>query len=167
MYHRAKKQPVALGRPTRLTEEHELEGFSCDEASLDDFLRSKALKNMKSKASITYVVCERDSLRVVAYYTLSSGAVGRADAPGNVSRGMPDPIPVTLLGRLAVDSRYKGLGIGKGLLKDALERSTIASQEIGARALLVHAIDDVAAAFYSKHGFVESTVTPMTLMTKL
>jgi GNAT superfamily N-acetyltransferase len=156
---------LALVAPAVLTTAHRLDAFVCSDTSLTDWLRHRALKNHASGASRCFVVCEGDS--VVGYYALAAGSVEQARTPGNIRRNMPEPIPVMVLGRLAVHSGYAGLGIGAGLLKDAVLRSQRAAIDIGARALLCHAIDDAAKAFYLHHGFVASPVDALTVMLKL
>jgi GNAT superfamily N-acetyltransferase len=133
-----------------LTAAHELHQFDCGTSSLTDWLRLHALKN-EGKGSRTFVSCS--GLRVIGYYALAAGAVERARSPGRIARNMPDPIPVFVLARLAVDRTFHGRGLGSGLLGDALKRSLGASREIGARAVLVHAIDDDAVRFYLQYGF--------------
>lgn len=103
----------------------------------------------------------------MGYYALAAGAVSREHAPGRIRRNAPDPVPVIVLGRLAVHVDMPRRGIGRGLLKDAVLRTLQASEQVGARALLCHAIDDAAKAFYLKHGFVESPIHTMTLMLPL
>jgi GNAT superfamily N-acetyltransferase len=134
-----------LSAPVPLTSDHELSGFDCCEPMLNDWLRHRALKN-ESRFSRTYVVCEGN--RVVAYFCISAGAVERAAAPGKVRRNAPDTIPVSVIGRLAVDRDYAGRGLGADILSDALRRVAIASQSIGIGAVLVHAKDDAAKRFY-------------------
>jgi GNAT superfamily N-acetyltransferase len=156
------------GRPSApepIAEHHELEGFDSGEPELDTWLRKRALANERERASRTFVV-SLDGV-VVGYYCLAAGSVSHADAPGSVRRNMPQPIPVIVLGRLAVDRKWKGKGLGAGLLKDAVLRSIRISQELGARALLVHAISESAREFYLKFGFTESPVHRMTLMLNL
>lgn len=154
-----------LGAPIPLSEDHELEGFLCTEPTLEKWLKERARKNELSGASRTYVVCVGHA--VVGYYCLSAGAVSLERAPSRIRRNMPDPIPVIVLGRLAVHSDWVKQGIGQGLLKDALLRSIAASGKVGARALLCHAISDRAKDFYLERGFVESPVDPMTVMLSL
>jgi GNAT superfamily N-acetyltransferase len=110
-------------------------------------------------------VCEANT--VLAYYALSAGALAASQATGNVRRNMPDPIPVLVLARLAIDIHHQGKGLGKALLKDAVLRAQRVAQEVGVRALLVHAIDDAAKAFYLKHGFSQSPIAPLTLMLRI
>lgn len=106
-------------------------------------------------------------MSVIGYYALSAGSIEQKYAPGIIKRNMPTPIPVFVLGRLAVDLKWSGNGIGQGLLKEAVERSFLLSQQIGTRALLCHAIDDEAKNFYLKHGFIESPIEPLTVMLSL
>jgi GNAT superfamily N-acetyltransferase len=156
----------ALAAPALIKAEHNCSAFSCGYAVLTEWLQKRALANQASGGSRTYVVCADDN-RVVGYYALAPGAVARHVATGPVRRNMPTPIPVFVLGRLAVDDKWKGMGIGTGLLKDALLRCTEASGIVGGRALLCHAIDEDAKCFYLKHGFVSSSIDPLTVMLNL
>lgn len=151
--------------PEKLSPEHDLSDFTSGEQALDDWLRRRALQNESSGASRTYVVCA--GKKVAGYYSLAVGAVAHADAPGRVRRNMPDPIPVMILGRLAVDRAYQGQGVGIGLLRDAILRSMQAAEIAGIRALLVHAISEDAKRFYARCGFIPSPIHPMTLMIAL
>lgn len=128
--------------------EHDLSLFDCGEQALDDWLRQRALKN-ESRFSRTYVVCE--GARVVAYASISAGAVRRETAPGKLRRNAPDDIPVSVVGRLAVDRNHAGRGLGADLLSDALRRIAVASRSVGIGAVLIHAKTDAARAFYMKH----------------
>ncbi len=134
-----------LSAPVALTADHDSSGFDCGEPALNDWLRHRALKN-ESRFSRTYVVC--DGNRVVAYYCISAGAVERGAAPGKVRRNAPDTIPVSVIGRLAVDRDHAGKGLGADILSDALRRIAVASRSIGIGAVLVHAKDDAARRFY-------------------
>jgi GNAT superfamily N-acetyltransferase len=154
-----------LTAPEKLTTRHNLVDFACGEAALDDWLRKRALPNEQSGASRTYVVWAGH--QVVGYYALAVGAVTHLETPGRIKRNMPDPIPVMILGRLAVDQKFKGQGIGAGLLRDAVLRTAQASDIAGIRAILVHAISETARAFYVRSGFVPSPLDPMTLMITL
>lgn len=136
-----------LSAPTPVTAQHDLSAFDCGEPALNDWLRNRATKN-ESRFSRTYVVSDGD--RVVAYVCISAGAVERAGAPGKVRRNAPDAIPVSVIGRLAVDRGYAGKGLGADLLSDALRRIAVASQSIGIGAVLVHAKDDAAKRFYMR-----------------
>ena len=157
----------AFGVPVPITQARDTSSFVCRHDSLMLWLRRRALANAASAASRTYVVCDGEERRVVGYYTLAAGSLTIDAAPSRLRRNMPDPLPVVVLGRLAVDDAWTGRGIGEGLLKDALQRSLQASQLIGAVAMLCHAIDEDAKAFYAKHGFVESPMQPLTMMVGL
>jgi GNAT superfamily N-acetyltransferase len=152
---------AGLTAPARLTAAHDLAPFDCGTPSLDQWLKRQALKNESSGASRTYVVCIDDT--VVGYYCLATGAIVRAEAPKSMQRNMPDPIPVMVLGRLAVDQRYQRQGIGKALLRDGILRVMQAAEIVGVKAMLVHAISEKAKRFYQAHGFLESPIAPMTL----
>jgi GNAT superfamily N-acetyltransferase len=154
-----------LSPPQPISSEHHTASFSCTHDELNNWLKRRALSNSLTGASRTYVVCAGQA--VVAYYALAAGSIATVSAPGRIRRNMPDPIPVIVLGRLAVDAKWAGKGLGSGLLKDALLRSLQASDLIGARALLCHAIDEAAKRFYLHHGFVESPGHPMTLLLPL
>jgi GNAT superfamily N-acetyltransferase len=143
--HVSQRSEPDLSAPVPLTSAHDLSGFDCGEPALNDWLHHRALKN-ESRFSRTYVVCEGN--RVVAYFCISAGAVERAAAPGKVRRNAPDTIPVSVIGRLAVDRDHAGRGLGADILSDALRRIAIASQSIGIGAVLVHAKDDAAKRFY-------------------
>ncbi len=134
-----------LATPVPLTPAHDLSAFDCGEPALDDWLKNRALKS-ESRFARTYVVCQGDA--VVAYVCISAGAVERAAAPGKVRRNAPETIPVSLIGRLAVTRAYAGQGLGADLLSDALRRIATASRSIGIGAVLVHAKDEQAKAFY-------------------
>jgi GNAT superfamily N-acetyltransferase len=150
--------------PEPLRPEHDLQGFDCGKRTLNDWLQKKAIKAQPAGGSArTYVVCSPEG-RVVGYYALATGSINHDDVPGKVKRNTPNPIPIILIGRLAVDQSYKGKGLGSGLLKDALLRIVTAAEEIGIRAALVHALDEQARHFYTKHGFYESPTNDLTLM---
>jgi GNAT superfamily N-acetyltransferase len=153
----------ALGRPTPLTATHDTSQFVCSHAVLSSWLARRALANAAGGASRTYVVCDSDQ-RVVGYYALAAGSVDIEAAPSRLRRNMPRPLPVIVLGRLAVHADWAGRGIGTALLKDAVLRAMQAAELIGVRAMLCHAIDDAAKAFYLKHGFVTSPTDPLTVM---
>lgn len=152
----------AISAPEHLTPEHDLATFDSGIPALDDWLKRRALANEQAGASRTYVVCAGG--RVVAYYALATGGVVQAAATGRVRRNMPDPVPVMVLGRLAVDQAYQGRGLGADLLRDAILRTRQAAKLGGIRAILVHAVSEEAKRFYERHGFVASPVDPMTLM---
>jgi GNAT superfamily N-acetyltransferase len=151
-----------IGAPEKLSSDHDLSQFECGEPTLDDWLRRRALQNEESGASRTYVVCL--AKRVVGYYALAVGAVAHIDAPGRVRRNMPDPLPVMVIGRLAVDQTVQGQALGPALLRDAILRTLQAAEIAGIRAILVHAISEPAKRFYENWGFISSPIDPMTLM---
>jgi ribosomal protein S18 acetylase RimI-like enzyme len=151
-----------LSAPEKLNAAHNLSQFLCGEPELDDWLKRRALPNEESGASRTYVVCI--GRQVVGYYALAAGAVAHMDAPGRVKRNMPNPIPVMVIGRLGIDIKFQGRGIGSALLRDAVLRTVQAAEIAGIRAILVHAISEIAKRFYEKMGFVPSPTNPMTLM---
>lgn len=134
-----------LSEPQTLSQAHDVSCFDCGQPSLNDWLRDRALTN-ESRFSRTYVVCSGG--RVVAYFCIAAGAVERAAAPGRLRRNAPDVIPVSVIGRLAVDQSFQGKGLGADILSDALRRIAIASQTIGISAVLVHAKDENAKRFY-------------------
>ena len=157
---------VLLGPPEPLLTTHLLDGFDCGEAVLDDWLKRRALANQLSGASRTFVVTD-DGSRVVGYYAMAAGAVSHQMATSPVRRNMPDPVPVMVLGRLAVDHRAHGMKLGAALLQDAVNRAVAVSQNAGVRALLVHALHDRTKQFYEHYGFQASSLHPMTLMLRL
>lgn len=148
--------------PEPLQPTHELKNFDSGNTELDDWLKCRALKNEQGGASRTYVACIQQ--RVIAYYALAAGAVANVEAPGRVRRNMPDPIPVIVIGRLAVDRHWQGKGLGRALVRDAILRTLQAAEIMGIRAILVHALSEQALEFYQKCGFSASPIQPMTLM---
>jgi GNAT superfamily N-acetyltransferase len=155
-----------LSAPQPLAAVHLLGDFECGEPALDEWLKRRALNNQQSGASRTFVVVD-DEQRVRGFYALAAGAVAHQMANSSVRRNMPDPIPVMVLGRLAVDRRAQGIQLGAALLQDAVHRAIAVSQNTGVRALLVHALHEQAKAFYEHYGFQESPTHPMTLMLRL
>lgn len=144
-----------LRPPVPLGEAHQLDEFDCGVDSRNGWLKRRARANQVSGASRTYVVTDEEG-RVAGYYCLAFGALALAQAPGSVRRNMPDPVPMAILGRLAVDRNWQGHGLGAALLRDAVERTHAASNILGLRGLLVHALSDDAKAFYERYGFVAS-----------
>ena len=141
-----------LSRAELLRSDHNLDEFDCGKhASLTRWLKRLARMNQASGDTRTYVV--HRELAVVGYYSLAPGSISRKEAIPRASKSAPEPIPIVLLARLAVDKREQGQGIGPALLKDALKRAYAGAEIIGGRAVLVHAIDTDAAAFYRKYGF--------------
>ena len=156
---------MSVAAPQRLTDHHLTEDFACGVESLDHWLKRRALKNQVQGASRTYVVCNEN--RVVAYYALASGAVLGSEATGRLRRNMPDPIPVVVLGRLAVDSSFHGKGFGRAMVRDAGMRVLQAADAIGIRGMTVQALSDEAKVFYERLGFEPSPIDPRLLMISL
>lgn len=154
-----------LTPPAPITSVHELADFDSGELSLDEWLKKRALKNHAAGASRCFVLCAGAS--VIGYYSLSAGAISHEAAPKAMRRNMPDPLPVILLSRLAVDRRYHNQGLGRSLLRDAMLRAVNVAGDAGVFAILVHAISDQAKRFYLSRGFVESPLQPMTLLMTL
>ncbi len=154
---------IQLGVPCALASGHRVDDFRCSALALTRWLQERAHRNQVSGASRCFVVCDAQQ-NVLGYYALAAGAVSHGIAPGSIRRNMPHPIPVIVLGRLAVHADWTGQGIGAGLLKDAVQRTLHVCREIGARALVCHAMDEMAKAFYLRHGFIESPMDAMTVM---
>jgi GNAT superfamily N-acetyltransferase len=154
-----------LAPPAPITRDHRLADFDCGEPSLDEWLKRRALKNQASGAWRCFVICE--GADVIGYYSLSAGAIDHAASPKALRRNMPDPLPILLLGRLAVDRRRHNQGLGRALLRDAMLRAANVAGNAGVAAILVHALSDAAKQFYLSSGFVESPLQPMTLMMTL
>lgn len=152
-----------LSAPQPLAASHSLDEFGCGEASLDDWLKRRAMSNQINGASRCFVVVDEQN-KVLGYYVMAAGAVAHQLATGNVRRNMPDPIPVLVLGRLAVDLKAQGIKLGAALLQDAVNRALLVSENTGVRALLVHALNDQAKKFYEYYGFQASPQNDMTLM---
>jgi len=148
--------------PEPLDPGHDIAGFDCGVASLNIWLVRRAAANQASGASRTFVTCEGG--KVIGYYALASSAVAPAAAPGRFRRNMPDPVPVVVLGRLAVARSHHGRGLGRALFRDAALRVIHAADAIGVRGMVVHALSDEAKAFYLRLGLDESPLDPMTLM---
>ena len=157
---------LKLNAPQPLAAIHILDEFECGEAVLDEWLKRRAMTNQMSGASRTFVVTDQDSL-VYGYYAMAAGAASHQMATSSVRRNKPDPVPVMVLARLAVDHRVQGQKLGASLLQDAVNRAVVVSQNAGVRALLVHALHDQAKAFYERYGFQSSPLHPMTLMLRL
>lgn len=152
-----------LTPPVPLTADHVLDDFACGEPSLDEWLKKRALKT--SGASRCFVIAEGRA--VVGYYCLSAGAISHEAAPKAMRRNMPDPLPVVLLGRLAIGRRYHNQGLGQALMRDAMLRAVHIASDTGVFAVLVHALSEAAKQFYLSRGFVESPLQPMTLIMTL
>lgn len=157
---------LQLSAPEPLSASHCLDEFECGESVLDEWLKRRAMVNQLSGPSRTFVVADQNS-RICGYYAMAAGAVSHQMATSSVRRNRPDPIPVMVLARLAVDHRTQGMHLGASLLQDAVNRALAVSHNAGVRALLVHALHDRAKQFYAHYGFQVSPAHPMTLMVRL
>lgn len=157
---------MRLGSPEPLAASHLLDEFECGEAALDDWLKRRALANQSSGASRTFVVTDEEG-RVRGFHAMAAGAVSHQLATSSAKRNMPDPVPVMVLARLAVDRRAQGMHLGAALLRDAVNRAVAVSENAGVRALLVHALHEKARRFYEHFGFQPSPTHAMTLMLRL
>lgn len=156
---------MTLAPPQPVNEQSDVGSFDSGVPSLDEWLKRRARANQASGASRTYVVCKEQ--RVVGYYALASGAVAIEEASSRLRRNMPDPVPVAVLGRLAVDRSFQNRGLGRAMIRDAAMRVVQAAGLIGIRGILVHAISPEARAFYLAVGFEASPLEPMTCMATL
>ena len=148
--------------PEILNNEHLISDFSCGITSLDNWLKKRALANQVSGATRTFVVCVDN--KVVGFYALASGGISINSALGKFKRNMPNPIPVVILARLAIDRSFQGQGLGRALFRDAALRVVQASDTIGIRGIIVHAISEEVKRFYLTLGFQESPLEPLLLM---
>jgi predicted N-acetyltransferase YhbS len=151
-----------LNSPVPLDARHDVSAFDCGVPALNNYLKKFALQNQRSQSARTYVAARGES--VVGYYTLAAASARREETPARVAKGLAaHPVPVVLLARLAVAGSEQGQGLGAGLLKDALLRAVQAADVIGCRAVMVHAKDDGAKAFYQRFGFEPSPADPFRL----
>jgi GNAT superfamily N-acetyltransferase len=135
---------------------HDRSAFGCGASELDRYIREHASQDVKRDVARVFVVAARGSSEVVGYYSLSAASFKKDDLPPGQAKRLPHyPVPAVLLGRLAVDSRLRGQGLGAWLLVDALNRVALASQTIAVHAVIVDALDDAAASFYQKYGFIQ------------
>ena len=151
--------------PEPLQARHSVERFDCGSEPLHLWLKRRALSNQLAGVSRTTVLCEGNT--VIAFLSLAAGSVVLAEVPASLRRNMPNPLPVVVLGRLAVDSQHQGRGLGRALVAHAIRLSLQAQQLVGARALLVHALHEDAADFYRRLGFRSSPLSPRTLLLQL
>ena len=151
--------------PVPLQKQHNIDEFDCGVDVLNHWLKHQDRRNEPSGASRTYVVCHEQT--VIGYYALATGSIEHTLLPSKLKRNMPDPIPVLVLGRLAVDQQWQSKQIGRGLLKDVLLRCSRVANEIGIAALLVHCLSEHAKAFYMQYGFIESPFEKMTLLLRM
>lgn len=153
---------MSLSTPEPLNAEHDVSQFSCGKPTLDHWLKTRALSNQQKGFTVVLVV--HDDGRVVGYYGLAPTAVVPSVLPRSIRTGQPpDPVPCLLLGQLATDTAWAGQGIGTGLVKHALQRCVHAASLIGGRALMVNAIDDEAARFWQRRGFLPTRNDPLIL----
>ncbi|WP_414576882.1 GNAT family N-acetyltransferase [Anabaena sp. CCY 9402-a] len=155
------KQTKTINAPQLITPEHNVLDFNSKSEALNQWLKEKALKN-EGVTARTYVVTIEN--QVIGYYCLATSSVAHIIATSKAKRNAPDPIPCMLIGRLAVDIKWEGQGIGSGLLRDAIFRILKLTQIVGIRCILVHAKDEEAKKFYLKHRFQASPIEPLTLM---
>jgi predicted N-acetyltransferase YhbS len=160
---------ACFGAVEPLGSRHEVDRFDCGREQLDRWLRAYAGQGQRRDTARTFVVCRKGATGVVGYYTLVASQVEHGEATSGVRRGASKlfPIPVCLIARLAVDRSEQGVGLGRSLLLDALRRTDRASRSVAMRAVLVHALDDEAAAFYARFGFEPASAEPLTLMVPL
>lgn len=156
----------SVSAPRPLSETHQLDEFRCGEPSLDEWLCRRARANQVSGASRTFVVCA-DAERVVGFYSLATATISHAQATGALRRNMPDPVPMIILARLAVDQSHRKMGLGEALLRDAQLRALQVADHVGVRGLLVHAISGDARTFYERWGFSPSAADPLLLMMRM
>lgn len=149
--------------PEPLRSDHVVAGFDCGVPALDDYLVRQAFRDQRAEKSRTYVALSGGT--VVGYFSLAAAAVEPADATARLRTGQgAQAILVILLGRLAVDRRVQGRGLGAALLVAAVAKAAAAADTIGARAVLVHAASEAARSFYTAHGFEPSPTSPMHLV---
>lgn len=153
----ADRQPL-FDRPALLTESHDSAAFDSGEPALDEWLRQRAWNNLQLAASRTYVVCPTGSSTIIGYAALSMGQILGQEVTGSMRRNMPKHIPAVVLGRLAIDRAWQGKGLGRALLADVVRRALLASAEVSARLVIVHALSPAAEAFYLHHGFTRLPV---------
>lgn len=151
-----------LRAPEPIAAAHDLSDFDCGNEDLNDWLKRRALAS-EGRSARTTVLC--DGARVAGYYCLATGAIERESlSSAKLRKNLPDPIPILVLGRLAIARDCQGRGLGRALLKDAILKAITASEIAGVRALVVHAVDNAAANFYKKYGFVPSPLNPRALL---
>lgn len=157
----AARQP--LSPPRKLEKSDSRADFSSGAAELDDWFQRYAWQNQRANNAVTYVLAYEG--RILGYYAIASGGVGRCDVPAEFSKHRPDPIPIIILGRLAVDRSVQSRGLGRVLLRDAVERAVNVSESLGSAALVIHARDDAARRFYRRNiDLLESPIDPLHLI---
>jgi GNAT superfamily N-acetyltransferase len=155
---------VTLRAPAPLAAQHRLEGFDCGKPALNDWLLRHARQAQGSGSAKTFVVTD-DEDRVAGYFSLTVGQVDTLEAPERIRKGIGQyPVPVVILARLAVSREHQGLGIGVGMLQDAIRRTLVIAEQAGIRAMLTHPIDEEAARFYTRFGFIASPLREQQLL---
>lgn len=157
---------LQLTAPHALAADHLIDPFACREASLDEWLKRRAMANQLNGASRTFVVAN-PVRRVYGYYALAAGGVSHQMVSSALQRNMPDPVPVLVLARLAVDQKAQGIKLGAALLQDAVNRAIAVAENAGVRALVVHALHERAKFFYEHYGFQPSPLDTMVLTLRL
>jgi GNAT superfamily N-acetyltransferase len=156
-------QQVSLAAPEPLGQQHTIEGFDCGKPALNEWLLHHAQQAQGSGSAKTFVVGENNC--VVGYFSLTVGQVDSLEAPERIRKGMGQyPIPVVILARLAVNRQDQGRGIGVGMLQDSIRRTLLIAEQAGIRAILTHPIDDDAARFYTRFGFIASPLREQQLL---
>lgn len=154
---------MSLRRPEPLGAQHRLEGFDCGQPALNDWLLRHAQQSQGSGSAKTFVVADHG--RVAGYFSLTVGQIDTLEAPERIRKGMGQyPLPVVILARLAVSIQDQGRGIGFGLLQDAIRRTMLIAEHAGIRAMLTHPIDEDAARFYTRFGFIASPLREQQLL---
>lgn len=158
-----------FGAVEPLEPQHNVDRFECGREQLDRWLRAYAGQGKRRDTARTFVVCRRGETDVVGYYTLVASQVEQGEATGEVQSGTSKhfPIPACLIARIAVHRSEQGIGLGRSLLLDALQRTERASRLVAMRAVLVHALDEEASRFYARFGFKPASAEPLTLMVPL
>ena len=150
--------------PEPLAVHHRLEGFDCTKPTLNHWLQHHARQAQTSGSARTFVVADQEN-RVAAYFSLTVGQVDTVEAPERIRQGMGRfPLPVVILARLAVSRKNQGLGLGVGTLQDAIRRTLVIAEQAGIRAILTHPIDEDAARFYTRFGFIASPLRQQQLL---
>jgi GNAT superfamily N-acetyltransferase len=154
---------MTLRAPESLGAQHQFDTFDCGKAGLNDWLKRHARQAQGSGSAKTFVVA--DDVRVAGYFSLTVGQVDTLEAPERIRKGMGQyPIPVVILARLGVDRAYQGQGVGVGMLQDAIRRTMLIAEQAGIRAMLTHPIDEEAARFYTRFGFIASPLREQQLL---
>jgi GNAT superfamily N-acetyltransferase len=153
-----------LTPPHPITDEHNVAGFACGRPALDDWLRTRAKRSHHHGNAKTQVVVDTEAGRVIAFYSLAPGSAVRDQLVRKLRDNAPDPVPMILLARLAVDTAYTGRGIGPHLLLDAFRRCVAAADQIGGRGVMTHAKDEEAARFYLRWKFQRMPSNPLLLV---